>query len=102
MRLTAVQRKRLAREARKLAMECVEGTAPEFGIGELWVKGSGPCCAMGHLCARAGARSSIGADHLYLGIPTERYLVTTANDAEDMDTLPWAFLALADALEAQP
>jgi len=43
---------RLAKEARKLASECVEGTAPEFGVGRLSENGR-PCCALGHLGYRA-------------------------------------------------
>lgn len=50
--LTATDKKKLAREARKLAMECVEGMAPKLIAGMFYYNGE--CCVLGEVGRRAG------------------------------------------------
>jgi hypothetical protein len=82
MNLTKEQKKRLAKEAEKLAMECVEGTAPVFHNHAFWF-GDQPLCALAHVEARAGVpRCSIcwpmeGADS---SVAEESIAVTASLD----------------------
>src|SRR5256885_8119097 len=104
--MTLQQRKKLAEAARELAMECVAGTAPEFGTGVEFHRDGSPCCALGHVLCRAGFRPEPG--HLYaFGDLIGEYissapLVTVASDTADLPTLPWALLSIADELESAP
>jgi hypothetical protein len=103
LELTAAQRKRLAREARKLAYEVVEGTAPNFGTGREFDDNNQPLCAVGHVAARA----KIAPWTWVMGNPIGRaayadwLIVTAANDGY-RPALPWALLSIADALESTP
>lgn len=115
--LTMPERKRLAREARKLATECAEGTAPAFDPTSY-------CgCAIGEILARTGSRPSPESEtvnkawHLAVEIdgmlPDEQAiggmgLVSNALiDYGDYDgvsmhsAVVFPLLALADALEAE-
>jgi hypothetical protein len=106
--LTQQQKKRLAKEARKLAMECVEGTAPRLGVDREFLANGKPCCSLGHVFARSGFRPIRPRSHfadIYFELPgSERRELVTANDeARDNERAAWVvfpLLALADALEA--
>lgn len=108
MALTPEQKKRLAKEARRLAMECVRGTAPAFGTGtELNGVDGGPNCVLGHVYCRAEPPL---AKHMHTQLFTltdwpnpEWSVVTAANDyyppAQRQAAVVFPLLALADALE---
>lgn len=99
--LTSKERKRLAKEARKLAMECVEGTAPKFGTGREFKDGK-PCCAMGHVTARAGLGPvDESSGPLSWCISQHDWCVAAFANDDRPTELPWALLSLADALEAK-
>lgn len=100
--MTRAQRGRLAREARRLAMECVEGTAPE--MNDFWCG-----CAIGIVVKRAGltpdgwfaakldAMVSNPTDHPAYGIVSQatRERIFRHNPT----AVVFPLLALADALE---
>ena len=97
---------RLAKEARKMAMECVESTAPEFGIGSLDRYGV-PCCALGHLGYRVTGDAQEMLSSKYCGVSGLLFIVERANDyacdhADRDSRLVFPLLALADELEALP
>lgn len=99
MDLTRQQRKRLAREARKLAMECVEGTAPEFGFSVLFVDRA-PHCSFGHLAVRSNIQWPYNPRN------DDMHIVAEANDmrlsmAERHAALVFPLLALATALDGK-
>lgn len=102
--LTKEQTKRLAKEARKLAMECVEGRAPNFGNYFEFSEDGSPCCANGHVAARSGfAYDRCGFNPLYDALPDREsraawFTVGCVNDHERAG-LPWALLSFADVLE---
>lgn len=98
MTLTKAQKRKLAKAARELAMECVAGTAPSMTPGVLW--DDGPGCAMGQLAAKIGAVGHRAAHCVYNECPfPDRVIVADASDTRP-DALPWALLSLADELEA--
>ena len=93
---------RLAMEARKLAMECAEGTAPEFGTESSGTLAE-PNCAMGHMISRAGLEPSSA----YYWMGGDCGLVLIANDfakdhADRQSRLVFPLLALAEELEELP
>ena len=94
---------RLAKEARKMAMECVESTAPRFGT-RFCGNRADPICAMGHLISRAGLEPY----PVYYGIGHgDKWLVIEANDrakdhADRNSRLVFPLLAFADELEKLP
>jgi len=92
---------RLAIEARKLAMECADGTAPRFGTQSCGTLAE-PNCAMGHMISRIGLEPY----PVYFGI-SDRWLVVVANDfakdhADRQSRLVFPLLAFADELEESP
>jgi len=92
---------RLAIEARKLAMECADGTAPRFGTRSCGTLAE-PNCAMGHMISRIGLEPY----PVYCGI-SDRLLVVVANDfakdhADRHSRLVFPLLALAEELEELP
>lgn len=95
------ERKRLARESERMAFEIVEGRAPVFGTGREF-RGDTPWCAMGHVTARAGVVHDGFKGPLYGLVGSHIWsIVYTANDYAP-DALPWALLALRDALLEAP
>jgi hypothetical protein len=98
--LTQRQQQRAAKEARKLAMEFAAGDGPPLCEGR-YADGSGLHCAIGWVLSRSGiGRGRIGS--VACGLPDVEFgIVVDASDIpEDRHALPWALLALADALES--
>jgi hypothetical protein len=100
--MTAQDRKKLAKAARELAMECVAGTAPEFGRG--WHSN----CALATVYRRAFGDD---AEWMYFDWDDQsaiksRLALTTANDYSHWSKRHRAVVAplnaLADALESAP
>jgi hypothetical protein len=96
LELTAAQRTRLAREARKLAMECVEGTAPTLDQ-------SSYCgCAIGEVLARTGnrpvcdPRTGIGNDAWHLAIQIDELFSVLNEQKSDLTDAQNAANANAD------
>lgn len=111
--LTDRQRHRLAKEARKLAMECVEGTAPRLGNDLFW-NGDRPVCALAHVAFRAGVPKRaisgfLSEDDHRFALDTHAVSQTladalrdsrlTCGDPDYNAAAPFALLALADALD---
>lgn len=94
--MTRAQMRRAAREARRLAMEVVAGAAPPMAMFTIQ-DATGARCAV----AEWAHRSGIEVQEMWL--PTLLHPaaldVMSENNTEGQHGLPWALLALADALD---
>jgi hypothetical protein len=95
-----INAKKLAAAAREIAMECAAGTAPEMGSGT-YFNDAGPCCPVGHVFAKAGARELWQVSFCLVRVPA--YIARRSDacpDADRNDAVIFPLLAWADELEA--
>jgi len=107
--MTKTERRKLAKEARKLAMECAVGTAPEFETGRLFYgyDPHQPACVLGHVYFRFHGEDT--PPHWLVEmrdeiLPVLEVLVegnNTSQPEERKDAVVFPLLAVADALEGK-